>query len=176
MQRIRRNAFYYTDSSKQNSWCAPCYDKLKDADPILLDDGTEIRKKDLQRLKNDAVAEEAWVECDYCKTWIHQICGLFNGRKNRTAAPFICPKCVLKERTENPEVIPSRVSTHVAKDLPHCAMSKAIERGLERALQKAYDKKAKELNCPVAHVEKANDLYVRVVSSTEKKHAVRDEV
>ena len=63
-----------------------------------------------------------------------------------------------------------------AKDLPHCAMSEAIEMGLLQMLDQAYSDKAKELKCSVDQVDKADSLCVRVVSSMDKKHMVRDEV
>lgn len=176
MERIRRNAWYYTDSSKQNHWCAACYEKLQDFEPIFLDDGIEIKKNDLLRQKNDAIAEEAWIECYLCKTWIHQICGLYNGRSNITVANFVCPKCVLKSRAETGNLLPDGTSIQTAKDLPQCAMSQAIEVGVQCALQKSYEKRATELNCPVDNVQKVNNIYVRVVNNSERRHAVREEV
>lgn len=175
MQRIRRNATYYTDSSKMNHWCVPCHLLLKDSDPILLDDGNEIRKKDLQKLKNDALPEEAWVQCDVCHNWVHQICALFNGRKNKTAATYTCPKCHIKKAREGKSgkvLQPMKC----AKDLPHCKMSEAIEKGMQETLNDAYEDTARERSVSVAQVEKAKGLSIRVVSNMEKKHMVRDEM
>lgn len=176
MQRIRRNTFYYTDICKQNHWCPPCYDKLKEGDPILLDDGNEIKKKELQKLKNDALAEEGWVECDKCNTWIHQICALFNGRRNKSSSSYTCPKCIIKERSAIPDtvVIAERIQT--AADLPHNALSRYLENGLNAALEKAYAQTASERRLPPENVERAECLSVRVVSNLEKKHQVRDEM
>ena len=177
MQRIRRNAAYFTDPSRLNHWCVPCNGLLKETEPITLDDGSEVKKKHLQRLKNDALPEEAWVQCDDCHNWVHQICALFNGRKNKAAASYTCPKCYIKKKDkgvgEKKEKVQSMKS---AKDLPHCAMSEAIEMGLLKMLDQAYSDKAKELKCSVDQVDKADSLCVRVVSSMDKKHMVRDEV
>jgi hypothetical protein len=63
-----------------------------------------------------------------------------------------------------------------AEDLPHCKMSMAIEKGLLKTLESAYEDRASELGVDVSEVEKADGLFVRVVSNMEKKHVVRDEV
>lgn len=175
-ERIRRNSSYYTDTGRQNSWCTSCYDKLKEGDSISVDDGVELKKKDLVKEKNDALAEEEWIECASCKMWVHQICGLFDGQVRANASVFVCPTCVIKSRKKTAQPCVVARSPQVATDVPHCTMSEAIEKGLYLALQKEYEKKAKELNIPVDNVVKANNLYVRVVSSSEKKHTVRGEV
>ena len=67
MQRICRNvAYYYTDISDQNNWCKSCFTNMKDDEEITLDDGKEIGKNDLQKLKNDTLPEEVWAQCDDC--------------------------------------------------------------------------------------------------------------
>lgn len=175
MQRIRRSATYYTDHSKSNHWCAPCFTLLRESDPILLDDGKEIRKKDLQKLKNDALPEEAWVQCDECLGWVHQICALFNGRKNKTAATYTCPKCHI-EKAGRGESDTWSQTMKGAKDLPHCKMSEAIENGLQMKLEKAYRETARKRGVSVDELEKAEGLSIRVVANMDKKHLVRDEM
>jgi hypothetical protein len=73
MQRIKRNAAYFTDRTKQNHWCDTCFEQLDPNERILLDDGTKVLKKELQELKNDALPEEGWVNCDECHSWVHQV-------------------------------------------------------------------------------------------------------
>lgn len=73
MQRIKRNAAYFTDRTKQNHWCEPCFNLLDPEKLIPLDDGSEVMKKDLQEFKNDALPEEGWVNCDTCQSWVHQV-------------------------------------------------------------------------------------------------------
>jgi Bromodomain/TAZ zinc finger len=73
MQRIKRNAAYFTDRTKQNHWCDTCFEQLDPKECILLDDGTKVLKKELQELKNDALPEEGWVNCDECHSWVHQV-------------------------------------------------------------------------------------------------------
>jgi hypothetical protein len=85
MQRIKRNDPYFTDRTKQNHWCQPCFNLLDPNEQIQLDDGTEVLKHELQEFKNDALPEEGWVNCDVCHSWVHQVrlyltvrCGKFS--------------------------------------------------------------------------------------------------
>lgn len=86
MQRIKRNAPYFTDRTKQNHWCDSCFAVLEPGEPIILDDGTEVLKRELQEFKNDALPEEGWVNCDECHSWVHQV-RLFYDNKQKFTEP-----------------------------------------------------------------------------------------
>ncbi|KAL7549416.1 hypothetical protein ACHAWF_012686 [Thalassiosira exigua] len=177
MNKIRRNAIYYTDRFKQNHWCERCYSQLKDTEPVQLDDGRETKKSLLLQMKNDSTPEEPWVQCDLCHDWNHQTCSLFNSSQHPKSAKYTCPKCHLKERSNAPGG--ASLSLGVYKDashLPHCNLSRAIEDGLSKTLSKAYDKVAEDRGCYLSQVERAEGLCVRVVSSLQKKHKVREEM
>jgi hypothetical protein len=50
----------------------------------------------LEKRRNDDVVAEPWVQCDRCAGWVHQVCAMFNARKNALLpfnAPYICPLC-----------------------------------------------------------------------------------
>jgi hypothetical protein len=175
MQRIKRHATYFTDRTKQNHWCEHCYAVLKDDQRMVLDDGTEVVKSDLQEFKNDALPEEGWVNCDDCNSWVHQVCALFNGRTNKTTARYTCPNCFLR-KIEPHMPNTGRKLMKCAKDLAHCNMSMAIEKGLEVTLEAAYAQRARELGISAEAVEKSEPLTVRVISNTEKKHVIGEEV
>lgn len=174
MQRINRHAKYFTDRSKANHWCESCYNSLNPDAPVVLDDGSEIRKDDLQGFSNDALPEEAWVNCDHCQSWVHQICALFNGRTNKSNATYTCPRCYLSALDQSPSSV--RASMKGAADLPHCKMSRELEEGLQRALGAAYVVKSNELGVGVDDIEKADGLSVRVISNIDKHHFVGDEM
>mmetsp|Transcript_30661 Transcript_30661/g.64895 ORF Transcript_30661/g.64895 Transcript_30661/m.64895 type:complete len:678 (+) Transcript_30661:3234-5267(+) len=176
MQKIRRNAIYYSDRFKQNHWCERCEKHLKEDKPIRLDDGRETKKSLLLKLKNDSMPEEAWVQCDQCHDWNHQICSLFNGAQNSKSSCYTCPKCYIEEEANALEGTPAISTIKGAKELPHCNLSRSIEEGLLQTLSKAYEQVAEDRGCTVAQVEKAENLCVRVVSSLEKKHKVREEM
>lgn len=177
MQKIRRNATYYTDRFKQNHWCERCHNHLKEDQPVQLDDGRTTKKALLMKLKNDSTPEESWVQCDECHDWNHQICALFNGTDNSKSCSYTCPKCYIKKPAFAKDKGAQEGSiTKGASDLPHCNLSKSIEVGLARTLTKAYQKVADVRDCKVSQVEKVEGLCVRVVSSIEKKHKVREEM
>ena len=61
------------------------------------DRGRPSPDRDLTKKKNDEMHEESWVECSICERWVHQICALFNGRKNKVSETvYHCPFCILE--------------------------------------------------------------------------------
>jgi hypothetical protein len=64
-QRIRRNAFYYTNSNNTYHWCSSCFTDLRNDQPIKLPDST-LFKADLakNKKKHSEDSEEPWVQCD----------------------------------------------------------------------------------------------------------------
>lgn len=176
MQRIKRGATYYTERTKSNHWCEPCHSSLSTDQPILLDDGTEVMKSDLHEFKNDALPEEAWVNCDVCSCWVHQICALFNGRMNKSKASFVCPNCFLANEERMRAQTSDADKFEAAADLPHCKLSKEIEEGVQSALEKAYQDRAKDSGLDIKDVEKVEKLSVRVVSSVDKKSLVGEQM
>jgi hypothetical protein len=176
MRRITRNAQYVTDRTKHNHWCIECYHELNPTEPIMLDDGTDCKKSELQEFKNDALPEEGWVSCDECQSWVHQVCALFNGRTNKSTATYSCPNCYLKNVDGGNLSEPPHNKILGAIDLPQNSLSKAIENGLVKALKIAYADRAKELNLSIDEVEKAEGLAVRILSNVEKKQFVGDEM
>jgi E1A/CREB-binding protein len=176
MQRIKRHSTYFTDKTKQNHWCDDCYAVINPEERLVLDDGNEVLKKELQEFKNDALPEEGWVNCDVCQSWVHQICALFNGRTNRSSATYTCPNCCLRMAESGDLTLPSRRNLNGAEHLPESNLSRAIEKGLADALKVAYESRAKDLGVSVSEVERAEGLSVRVLSNVEKKHFVGDEV
>ncbi|MCD7467180.1 hypothetical protein HAX54_004457 [Datura stramonium] len=104
----------------------------------------------MEKKKNDEETEEWWVQCDKCEAWQHQICALFNGRRNDGGqAEYTCPNCYIIEFSVTVE---DRLFTVLKKER------------LERAERegKSYDE-----------VPGAEGLVVRVVSSVDKKLEVK---
>ncbi|KAK8635567.1 hypothetical protein V6N13_004301 [Hibiscus sabdariffa] len=142
--RIRRSATYYSTPEVNgigHCHCSSCYNASRSQ--VITTSGISISKEKLTKMKNDDEPEEWWVQCDKCKCWQHQICALFNEKRNKKGKKFICPKCYLEE-IENGERMPPPVRTVLgAKDLPRTMLSDHLEQRLFRCLQKNRKEKAR---------------------------------
>jgi E1A/CREB-binding protein len=148
-QRIRRNSHFYIGGNNQYFWCTTCFNELDEKIPIELVD-MSVMKADLKKKKNDEVHEESWVQCDTCQRWVHQICGLFNGRQNtQQHSEYCCPRC-LCEKQQNGNVTPTARPPGAA-DLPRTMLSEWIERHIMKRVERqkrqlAEDKAAAEVS------------------------------
>ncbi|XWS16583.1 hypothetical protein CRYUN_Cryun34aG0101100 [Craigia yunnanensis] len=172
--RIKRNAMYYTvgTGDTRHYLCIPCHNEAR-GDSIVVD-GTTIPKVRLEKKKNDEETEEWWVQCDKCEAWQHQICALFNGRRNDGGqAEYTCPNCYIAEieRGERKPLPQSAVLG--AKDLPRTILSDHIEQRLFRRLKQERQERARVHGKSYDEVPGAEALVVRVVSSVDKKLEVK---
>ncbi|KAB2025246.1 hypothetical protein ES319_D06G137200v1 [Gossypium barbadense] len=171
---IKRNAMYYTVGAgdPQHYFCNPCHNESR-GDSIVVD-GTIIPKARLEKKKNDEETEEWWVQCDKCEAWQHQICALFNGRRNDGGqAEYTCPNCYITEvdRGERKPLPQSAVLG--AKDLPRTILSDCIEQRLFRRLKQERQERARVQGKCYDEVPGAEALVIRVVSSVDKKLEVK---
>ncbi|XP_078439698.1 histone acetyltransferase of the CBP family 1 isoform X2 [Wolffia australiana] len=172
--RIKRNAPYYTvgTGETRHFFCTHCYNESR-GDSIEVE-GTSHLKARFEKKKNDEETEEWWVQCDKCEAWQHQICALFNGRRNDGGdAEYTCPNCYMKE-VENGERSPLPPNTVLgAKDLPRTLLSDHIEQRLSVRLKFERLERARSLGKNVEEVPGVEGLVVRVVSSVDKKLEVK---
>ncbi|XP_052177038.1 histone acetyltransferase HAC1-like [Diospyros lotus] len=172
--RIKRNAMYYTMGAGETRhfFCIPCYNDSR-GDTIVFD-GTAIPKAKLEKKRNDEETEEWWVQCDKCEAWQHQICALFNGRRNDGGqAEYTCPNCYIAE-IERGERTPLPQSAVLgAKDLPRTILSDHIEQRLFKRLKQERLDRAKAQGKSYDEVPGAESLVIRVVSSVDKKLEVK---
>ncbi|KAL3615302.1 hypothetical protein CASFOL_040963 [Castilleja foliolosa] len=172
--RIKRNAMYYTIGAGETRhyFCIPCYNETR-GDTIAVD-GTAIPKARMEKKKNDEETEEWWVQCDKCEAWQHQICALFNGRRNDGGqADYTCPNCYIEE-VERGERVPLPQSAVLgAKDLPRTILSDHLEQRLFAKLKQEKLERARVQGKSYDEVPGAESLVVRVVSSVDKKLEVK---
>ncbi|KAJ4801820.1 histone acetyltransferase of the CBP family 12 [Rhynchospora pubera] len=171
---IKRNGMYYTigTGEQRHYICIPCFNEAR-GDAIDVE-GLLIAKSRLKKKKNDEETEEWWVQCDKCEAWQHQICALFNGRRNDGGqAEYTCPKCYIEE-VETGVRKPLPQSTVLgAKDLPRTILSDHIENRLFKRLKQERQDRANHLGKSFDEVPGAEGLVVRVVSSVDKKLEVK---
>ncbi|KAG8387066.1 hypothetical protein BUALT_Bualt03G0214700 [Buddleja alternifolia] len=172
--RIKRNAMYYTIGAGEtrHCFCIPCYNEAR-GDTIMVD-GSAIPKARVEKRKNDEETEEWWVQCDKCELWQHQICALFNGRRNDGGqAEYTCPNCYTAE-VERGERVPLPQSAVLgAKDLPRTYLSDHLEQRLFSKLKQERQDRARAQGKRYEEVLGAEALVVRVVSSVDKKLDVK---
>lgn len=83
------------------------------------------------------------MQCDKCNLWQHQVCALFNGRRNEGGeAEYTCPQCLAAEmeRGERKPLPPSAVLG--AKDMPKTLLSDHLESRLARKLDAERQQRA----------------------------------
>ncbi|XP_057786527.1 histone acetyltransferase HAC1-like isoform X2 [Salvia miltiorrhiza] len=172
--RIKRNAMYYTIGAGETRhfFCIPCYNEAR-GDTVVVD-GTTIPKARMEKKKNDEETEEWWVQCDKCEAWQHQICALFNGRRNDGGqAEYTCPNCYMEE-VERGERVPLPQSAVLgAKDLPRTILSDHMEQRLFTKLKQERQDRARAQGKSYDEIPGAESLVVRVVSSVDKKLEVK---
>ncbi|KAH0694953.1 hypothetical protein KY285_022050 [Solanum tuberosum] len=172
--RIKRNAMYYTIGAgdTRHYFCIPCYNEAR-GDTIVVD-GTSVPKARMEKKRNDEETEEWWVQCDKCEAWQHQICALFNGRRNDGGqAEYTCPNCYIAEVERGERKPLPQSAVLVAKDLPQTTLSDHIEKRLANSLKEEREKRAKREGKGYDEVPGAEGLVVRIVSSVDKKLEVK---
>ncbi|CAM0947061.1 unnamed protein product [Alopecurus aequalis] len=172
--RIKRNAPYYTvgTGDTRHFFCIPCYNESR-GDSIEVE-GTNFPKARFEKKRNDEETEEWWVQCDICECWQHQICALFNGRRNDGGqAEYTCPYCYIKEVERGFRMPLPQSAVLGASDLPRTVLSDHIEERLFKRLKLERQARASQSGRSFDEVAAAEGLVVRVVSSVDKKVEVK---
>lgn len=172
--RIKRNAPYYTvgTGDTRHFFCIPCYNESR-GDTIEVE-GQNFLKARFEKKRNDEETEEWWVQCDKCECWQHQICALFNGRRNDGGqAEYTCPNCYVKEVQRGLRMPLPQSAVLGASDLPRTVLSDHIEERLFKRLKVERQARATSSGVSFDEVAGAEGLVVRVVSSVDKKVEVK---
>jgi E1A/CREB-binding protein len=111
---------------------------------------------------------------------VHQLCALFNGRRNISdAVAYVCPICLTEKRRcgSSGEQIIAGADTNrkmAAVDLPQTTLTKFLEERIQARLAIAYSETAEKTGVTLESVEKCPNLSLRLVSSYDKSHIVRE--
>ncbi|KAJ4889769.1 histone acetyltransferase of the CBP family 4 [Raphanus sativus] len=173
--RIKRNAFHYSVAAGESRHhvCATCYNEARENSVSV--DGTCIPKARLEKKKNDEQVIEGWVQCDKCQAWQHQICALFNSRRNHgEATKYTCPNCYIQEVEQGERRPFPESAIPGAKSLPHTTLSNHIEERLFKNLNKERQARARFQGKSYEEVPGAESLTVRVVASVDKVLEVKE--
>ncbi|KAF7110448.1 hypothetical protein CFC21_110553 [Triticum aestivum] len=172
--RIKRNASYYTAAATEtcHNFCILCYNEARSS--TIQVEGNQFPKAKLHKMKNDDETEEGWVMCDKCERWQHQICALFNFKRDDSKeAEYTCPKCYVQEIEHGLRIPLPQSAVLGAKDLPRTVLSDHIEERLFKRLREERHERAIRDGKNFDEVSGADGLVVRVVSSVDKKLEVK---
>ncbi|KAK2996552.1 hypothetical protein RJ639_026644, partial [Escallonia herrerae] len=175
--RIKRSLMYYSileEMGAKRCFCTACV--KAPGRSIVSIHGASFSKANLQKEKNNEEIEESWVQCDKCECWQHQICALYNDKRDLGGkAEYICPRCCL-EQIESGERVPlPMIAAFGAKDLPSTMLSDHVEKRLFRRLKEEREQRARSLGKKPDEVPEAVDLVVRVVLSVDKRLEVNQQ-
>lgn len=168
--RIKNHATYYSTNDAtcdQFCFCTTCYNKCHRGNFTL--QGLSIPKTNLVTNKNNLVTVESWVQCGRCEGWQHQICALFNDKKDLGGeAEYLCPNCYLQDLEYGGHMPLPRSSSLDASNLPQTLLSDHLEQRLFRRLKQERENRATAAGKNPEEVPQPDDLAVRVVSSVDK--------
>ncbi|XP_057769923.1 probable histone acetyltransferase HAC-like 3 isoform X3 [Salvia miltiorrhiza] len=173
--RIKHKLTYYwtkDGTGERYCFCTVCFKEARGGNISYR--GLSFPKAQLYKDKNTEESGEAWVQCDRCERWQHQICALYNSERDlKGKAKYICPFCQLAEIEAKGHVPITPVTG--AQELPRTKLSDYIEQRLFGSLQRERKQRAEFLGKNPEEVPGASDLTVRVVLSVNKKLRVKQQ-
>ncbi|KAK9683256.1 hypothetical protein RND81_10G126800 [Saponaria officinalis] len=174
--RVNNYQSYYSakDGQAQFCICTRCYHNCR-AGNIKFNEFT-VSKTALHPRKNNLVTDESWVQCDKCEGWQHQICSLFNDKRDLGGkVEFICPKCHLEDLGTGKRMNLPRTTSMDASNLPRTLLSDHLEQRLAKRLKLEREERAKAAGKSPEEVPQPAELVVRVVSSVDKRLKVKQQ-
>jgi E1A/CREB-binding protein len=166
--RLKKGQPYYTTRNNKYHLCTTCHSAVRRGAATLTFDDQPIRINDLKKGKPDVSAEESWVQCDFCQKWQHQVCALYNGKRNEgLSIPHYCPHCIIGHMGARHQPSPISKPVRGAKDMPETQLSKHIESRLQALLESKRSLFAADQEREASDIEMPQFVF-RVVSCVDK--------
>ncbi|XP_052796528.1 histone lysine acetyltransferase CREBBP-like isoform X2 [Mya arenaria] len=151
---ISREAIYYSFQNRY-TYCEKCFLDVQGDEIELMDDPSQpsvkVPKSQFEKMKNDVLEMEPFVDCDECGRKLHKICVLhFEPIWNNG---FTCENCLKTKGAKRKE------NKYTAKRLPGSKLGNYLENRINTFLKK------KDAG--------AGEVFIKVLSSSEKKVEVR---
>jgi len=171
--RVERGKLYFQPSGSSLVWCQDCFDAAARQGQQLVDASTGQRysRDELNKRKNDECIGEPWVECQVCKRWTHQICTLFNTRKNTHESRYTCPCCLLSNKSC---VLPRAPRVPGCEDLEQTHLGAFLETWVRAKLDEAFaqDRRQRQLHL-LSNPPPSSSVHIRILSNYEETLKVK---
>lgn len=114
-------------------------------------------------------------KCESCGDVVYDVCALFQKSAAESADRFVCPTCLLCSKLAS-DAQDSGPACKSVDDIDHGNLSRSIEEGLQKLLKSLYTKAVENCDSSSENIEKVEGLKIRVLSDTQKKYCVSQEV
>ncbi|GMH41340.1 hypothetical protein BSKO_09250 [Bryopsis sp. KO-2023] len=175
--QVKRGVFYWELPQKViGTRCLFCHSCItrENKDTFLLGQ-KRIKKVELVKKKNDELETEAWVQCDRCGYWAHQVCAMFNKGQNADDMSYNCPDCLVEGINSGRRQLPAERPRAMwsAEKLPECKLSRALEERVRVKLAQERLLRAQKQGLRPEDVPTVEGITIRVLNVVDRSTVVQ---